>query len=350
MDRVCVAMSGGVDSSVAAALLVQQGFDVCGVTLKLIDKMPETTAMARSCCGYDSTHDAKLVADAVGIPHYTLNAVDAFTRTVMDDFRVEYNNGRTPNPCVRCNRFVKFGFLMRKAEELGCRFLATGHYALREGNRLYRGADPAKDQAYFLYPVYETDVERILFPVGGKTKDEIRRIASSLGLVTAKKPESQDICFVEDGNYAALLDVGSGAEGGPIVDGRGKPLGRHRGIHHYTVGQRKGLGALGARMFVKEIRVKENTVVVAGEDDLWATNVIASDAIVAQGFSFDSDVDYGVQVRYRSKPVGARVSLSDSKTLHLFLREPIRAVAPGQSAVVYEGNMVVAGGIIERAG
>ncbi len=351
MDRVCIAMSGGVDSSVAAALLKQQGFDVCGVTMKLFENASDDKCeSARSCCGYDSTRDAKLVANAIGIPHYTVNAIEVFQSAVVEDFAAEYRCGRTPNPCVRCNRFVKFDFLMRKAGELGCRFLATGHYAIRREQRLYRGEDPAKDQAYFLYPIYETDIERILFPVGEKTKEEIRHIASDLGLVTAHKPESQDICFVEDGRYAELLEEGAQLTEGPIVNAHGKVLGHHKGIHRYTVGQRKGLGALGARMFVKEIRVADNTVVVACENDLCSSTVVAADAIVAPGFRFDSNADYGVQVRYRSKPVQAGVSLSDSKTLHITLREPLRAVAPGQSAVVYEGNMVVAGGIIERAG
>lgn len=348
MERVCIAMSGGVDSSVAAVLLRRQGFEVCGVTMKLFENKDKCES-ARSCCGYDSTRDARLVADSIGISHYTVNAIDVFRETVMNDFAAEYKLGRTPNPCVRCNRFVKFDYLMKKAEELGCRYLATGHYAKRLGNRLYKGADQKKDQAYFLYPIYGAAIERILFPVGDTTKEEIRRIAADIGLITAKRPESQDICFVQDGNYAALLD-GTLAAVGPIVDISGKEVGRHQGIHRYTIGQRKGLGALGSRMFVKEIRVASNTVVIGAEDDLSASTVVTTDAIVAPGFCFDSAVEYGVQVRYRSKPAPARVSLSDSRTLHILFRDPVRAVAPGQSAVVYEGDMVVGGGIIERAG
>jgi tRNA-specific 2-thiouridylase len=348
MSKILVAMSGGVDSSVAAALLKQQGHDVVGVTMKLLDKSASDAGSLRSCCGYDSSRDAKLVADAIGIPHYVVNAVDIFRETVIDDFAKEYKAGRTPNPCVRCNRFVKFDYLMRKADELGCEFLATGHYAKREGNWLYKGVDGKKDQAYFLYVIYGSPIERILFPLGNKTKDEIRRIAAGLGLVTAQKPESQDICFVENGDYTAVLEAQSVFCEGPIVDVSGNTLGRHAGIHRYTVGQRKGIGALGQKMFVKEIRTLDNTVIVGLEDDLWASEIHVIDAIVASGYVIDSSVEYDVQVRYRSKPSKARVFQSGNN-FSISLSEPIRAIAPGQSAVIYDGEMVVAGGVIESA-
>lgn len=348
MSKILVAMSGGVDSSVAAALLKQQGHDVVGVTMKLLDKSAPDAASLRSCCGFDSSRDAKLVADAIGIPHYVVNAVDIFKETVIDDFVMEYQTGRTPNPCVRCNRFVKFDYLMKKADELGCEFLATGHYAIREGNRLFRGVDEKKDQAYFLYVIYGSAIERILFPLGRKTKDEIRRIAADLKLVTAQKPESQDICFVENGNYSAVVEAHSALREGPIVDVCGKTLGRHGGIHKFTVGQRKGLGALGQKMFVKEIRPLGNMIVVGTEDDLWAREIKVIDAIVASGYLIDSSVEYEVQVRYRSKPSKARV-LHSGNTFSVSLSEPIRAVAPGQSAVIYDGEMVVAGGVIQTA-
>jgi tRNA-specific 2-thiouridylase len=350
MSRILIAMSGGVDSSVAAALLARAGHQVVGVTMKLLDKSAADGASGKSCCGFDASRDAKLVADAIGIPHYTINAAEIFRETVIADFVREYGAGRTPNPCVRCNQFVKFGFLMNKADELGCEFVATGHYALRNGNRLYRGIDPNKDQSYFLYVIYGAAVERILFPVGNRTKSEIRGIAAELRLVTARKPESQDICFVEDGNYSTVLESGAPAGDGPIVDTGGREVGRHFGIHRYTVGQRKGLGALGKKMFVKEIRASENTVVVCAEDDLWATTILVNAATLAHGYRIDSSADYDVQVRYRSKPVSARISLSDPGTFHIKLLEPVRAISPGQSAVIYDGNMVVGGGVIERAG
>jgi tRNA-specific 2-thiouridylase len=349
MSTVLVAMSGGVDSSVAAALLKQQGHDVCGITMKLLDKKPIDAGSPRSCCGYDAARDAKLVADEIGIRHHVVNMVDVFRETVIADFIDEYKNGRTPNPCVRCNRFVKFDFLMKKADELGCEFLATGHYAVREGNRLYKGADTKKDQAYFLYVIYGADMHRILFPLGKMTKDEIRRIAADLHLVTAQKPESQDICFVEDGTYAAVLETEITAADGPIADANGLVLGHHGGIHKYTVGQRKGLGALGKKMFVKEIRISDNTIVVGTEDDLWAKTIQVTDAILARDFVADPFTDYGIQVRYRSKPVQGKIVRQGPVDFTVLLSEPVRAIAPGQSAVFYDGDMVLGGGIINSA-
>jgi tRNA-specific 2-thiouridylase len=348
MSRILVAMSGGVDSSVTAALLARQGHDVVGVTMKLIDKTAPDCASAKSCCGYDSSRDAKLVADAIGIPHYMVNAVDVFRDTVIKDFAAEYQNGRTPNPCVRCNRFVKFDYLMKKADELGCDLLATGHYAKREGPRLYRGADEKKDQSYFLYVIYGANMERVLFPLGAMTKPESRAIAAKFGLITADKPESQDICFVEDGDYSTVLEAGASFPEGPIIDVAGRPLGRHNGIHRFTIGQRKGLGALGRPMFVKEIRPRDNTIVAGAEDDLWASRITVIQAVVAGGYVVDPEAEYDIQVRYRSKPAKGRVSHCGD-TMHIVLSEPVRAIAPGQSAVVYCGDMVVGGGVIEKA-
>jgi tRNA-specific 2-thiouridylase len=349
MSRVLVAMSGGVDSSVAAALLKQQGHEVCGVTMKLLDKKPLYAAQSRSCCGYDAARDAKLVADEIGIRHHVVNAVDVFRETVIADFMSEYASGRTPNPCVRCNRFVKFDYLMKKADELGCEFLATGHYAVREGNRLYRGSDTKKDQAYFLYVLYSVDIERVLFPLGKMTKDEIRRIASGLHLITANKPESQDICFVEDGDYAAMLETFHCGNEGPIVDVSGTVIGKHGGIHRYTIGQRKGLGALGQKMFVKEINVAENTIVVGTEDDLCAKTISVTDPVFAPGIALDPCMECDVQVRYRSKPVKAAITREGDQDVRVVFSEPVRAIAPGQSAVFYHENMVIGGGIIKNA-
>jgi tRNA-uridine 2-sulfurtransferase len=349
MSRVLVAMSGGVDSSVAAALLQRQGFEVCGVTMKLLDKSAPEAASGRSCCGFDASRDARLVAESIGVPHYVLDAAAAFKESVIDDFGREYLRGRTPNPCVRCNLFMKFGYLMKKADELGCEFLATGHYAVREGNRLYKGADPKKDQAYFLYVAYEADIERILFPLGKITKDEVRRIAAENGLVTAAKPESQDICFVQDGDYAALLESGLPVAPGDIVDLSGTVLGRHNGIHKFTVGQHRGLGSLGRKMFVKELRAADNAVVVCDESGLIAHEITVSGAVVAPGHVFETSHEYDVQIRYRSRPVKVTVAQSGAGALTVMLREPVAAVAPGQSAVIYDGDMVVGGGVIDAA-
>jgi tRNA-specific 2-thiouridylase len=350
MSRVLIAMSGGVDSSVAAALLKQQGYDVCGITMKLLDKKPiDDGSCQRSCCGYDAARDAKLVADEIGIPHYVVNAADVFRNTVVADFVHEYKIGRTPNPCVRCNQFVKFDYLMKKADELGCEFLATGHYAVREENRLFKGVDVKKDQAYFLYVIYNADIRRVLFPLGKMTKEEIRRIATDMRLSTAQKPESQDICFVEDGGYVSVLEPVLRANKGPIVDMTGTVVGTHGGIFKYTVGQRKGLGALGRKMFVKEINAVDNTIVVGTEDDLWAKTIEVTDAIIAPGFAINPSVEYGIQVRYRSKPVQGKIQQHGLAEFAILLSEPVRAIAPGQSAVFYDKDMVIGGGIIKNA-
>jgi tRNA-specific 2-thiouridylase len=250
---------------------------------------------------------------------------------------------------VRCNQFVKFDYLMKKADELGCEFLATGHYAVREENRLFKGVDVKKDQAYFLYVIYNADIRRVLFPLGKMTKEEIRRIATDMRLSTAQKPESQDICFVEDGGYVSVLEPVLRANKGPIVDMTGTVVGTHGGIFKYTVGQRKGLGALGRKMFVKEINAVDNTIVVGTEDDLWAKTIEVTDAIIAPGFAINPSVEYGIQVRYRSKPVQGKIQQHGLAEFAILLSEPVRAIAPGQSAVFYDKDMVIGGGIIKNA-
>jgi tRNA-specific 2-thiouridylase len=287
-----------------------------------------------------------MVADSIGIPHYMVNAVDVFKETVIKDFIDEYKAGRTPNPCVRCNQFVKFDYLMKKADELGCEYVATGHYAIRTGKYLFKGKDEKKDQAYFLYVIYGCDIERILFPLGTMTKEQIRVLAAERGLVTAHKPESQDICFVENGNYSLLLEQEIKAVAGRIVDTNGNVVGNHTGIYRYTIGQRKGLGALGQRMFVKEIRPLDNTIVVATEESLGTSSIIIKDCVFCSDNKFDEGKKYGIQVRYRSKPVDGLVSMKSKSQVLVTFSEPVRAVAPGQSAVIYNGEMVVGGGII----
>jgi len=337
-------MSGGVDSSVAAAILKEQGYDIAGITLDLFGASANNSAV----------HDAKLVADSLSIPHYTVDAANLFERTVISYFLSEYKSGRTPNPCVVCNRHLKFGLLMDKATELGYDGIATGHYAIIENGMLKRGADTRKDQSYFLYPILAilaSSPDKIIFPLGRMTKDEVRSFARKLGLRVAEKTDSQDICFIPSGNYLDFLKArGIGSDGcgggGYIVDTGGKVVGTHSGIYNFTVGQRKGLGALGQRMYVKEINADSNTVVAAQEHELDSVGIAVRDIICAFDGGIDTDKHYQVQIRYRSGPVGARVVNMDAGILYLHLDTPVRAVSPGQSAVIYDGDVVVAGGVI----
>ncbi len=344
-------MSGGVDSSVTAALLKEQGYEVIGVTMKLLDSEEFCSTDSRSCCGYDAAKDAKMVADSLCIPHYTINAVEAFNATVIEDFINEYTMGRTPNPCVRCNYFLKFDFLMKKARELGCEYLATGHYAKMDEGILRRGNDQLKDQSYFLYPVFAAQTDKILFPLGNMNKPEVRALAQRYNLPTAQKRESQDICFIPDGDYAQFLKKTAGLsfQPGKIVAVSGDVIGSHQGIQFYTVGQRKGLGALGQRMYVKQIDVEKNLVVAATDQELFSDAIDVTDFLCARNRSVVSGDHFLVQVRYRSKPVGAVVETLCSEKFRIRFDTPVRAVAPGQSAVLYDGDMVVGGGLISKA-
>lgn len=341
-----VAMSGGVDSSVAAALLKDQGYDVIGVTMKLIDDSFACSESEKSCCGYDSTRSAKMVADVIGIRHYTVNTVDAFTKDVINDFIDEYRNGRTPNPCVRCNHFIKFDFLIKKMDELGCDFIATGHYAKIKDGTLYKGDDPKKDQSYFLYGIYKTDVNRIMFPLANMTKPEIRKLAEKYGLPVAQKKESQDICFIPDGDLAAFLGRFIPEKEGDILDRNGKITGHHKGIHNYTIGQRKGLGAHGERVYATKIDPEKNTVTAGTMDDLLSSSFKIKELVLHRTPESDYD-NYEVQIRYNSRPVRAHVKMFDGDICLVETVDPVRSVTSGQSAVIYDGDEVIGGGIIE---
>lgn len=348
--RVLVAMSGGVDSSVAAALLVEQGCEVIGATMKLFcygnQKVPD-----RPCCSLDSIQDARAVADRLGIPHYTLNFEARFGRDVIQNFVEEYARGRTPIPCVRCNSFTKFSDLLAYAEALDCQAIATGHYARAESGELYRGRDRSKDQSYFLWGIRREVVARMRTPVGALTKAQTRAAARRWGLVTAEKIESQEICFVPDGDYVAVLEerLPAGAAAlapGPIVTTAGQTIGEHAGFARFTLGQRRGLpGGRAEPLYVVAIRPETREVVVGAVEELasWSVelgelNWLAEPLAVGQACE--------VQVRSHAPAVRAVVQDAGEERLRLRLLEPARAVAPGQSGVVYRGEQVLGGGVI----
>jgi len=335
-------MSGGVDSSVAAALLAERGCEPVGITLKLWEAPPEETFPGR-CCTPTDVDDARRVCARLGIPHYTLDWREAFRREVVEQFVAEYRRGRTPNPCVRCNDLLKFDRLVRRARHLDAAWVATGHYArIVDGPRLLRGLDRDKDQSYFLAGIRADVLPGICFPLGGLDKAEVRAVAARLGLPTANKRESQDVCFVPDGRTAAFVAAAGGAgEPGEIVDEEGRVLGRHPGVHGFTVGQRKGLGVAAPHpLYVLRVDALRRRLVVGPAERLAATR------IRAEGWNTLRAPEPGealeVQVRYRS--TASAVIRLEGDTL--VVEEPIRAVAPGQAVVLYAGDEVVAGGTI----
>ena len=350
MARVLVAMSGGVDSSLAAAVLVRQGYDVVGATMKLFcygdGPVPD-----RPCCSIDSILDARAVADRLGIPHYTLNLEDRFGRDVVANFVSEYSRGRTPIPCVRCNSFTKFSDLLAHADALGCDYIATGHYARAEAGRLYRGADRNKDQSYFLWGIRQDVVARMLTPVGALAKRETRDAARALGLVTADKKESQEICFVPDGDYAAVLarhlpGDAPALSPGKVVTTAGEVVGDHDGFARYTIGQRRGLpGGRSRPLHVVAIRPETREVVVGEAGELSRYDV-ELDEVNWLGPALNAGDRCEVQVRHRSAALPAEVRTTGEGRLALRLLEPARAVAPGQSGVLYRGELVLGGGVI----
>ena len=354
--RVLMAMSGGVDSSVAAALLCEAGYDVIGISMLLAG---QAEGKEGSCCSLDDFQDARRVAEQLAIPYYVLNLKEEFHRRVINVFTEEYLRARTPNPCLLCNRDLKFDLLWRRAQELGADYVATGHYARIARDqasgrcRLLRGRDERKDQSYFLFTLTQEQLSRTLFPIGDLTKTQVREKARTLGLQVAEKPESQEICFVPDRNYARFIEARLPADRfrpGEVVDAEGKVLGTHPGVQRFTIGQRRGLGVSGSTrpLYVTSIDAASARVTVGPKEQLIALGLVANEVNWIEGIP-SGEVHVEVKVRYRHPAVAARVRPNGGNTVQVFFEDACPAVTPGQAAVFYCGEQVLGGGWIERA-
>ncbi len=352
MSGVLVAMSGGVDSSVAACILKEQGYNCIGCTMKLFDSVDSHVKEEKTCCSLSDVEDARSVAFRLGMPHYVFNFKDEFCRKVIEPFAESYCAGRTPNPCIACNRYLKFEKLYERALTLSCGKIATGHYArIRcdgEKYHLLKAADGTKDQSYVLYSLTQEQLSRTLFPLGELSKQETRRLAAEHGFLNSEKPDSQDICFVPDGDYAGFIERLTGRQfpEGDFISPEGRILGRHRGIIHYTVGQRRGLGVPAAsRLYVSAIDPVANTVTLTEKSGLTIDTVTVGDVNFISGESFKSLTKVSVRMRYHQKESTAFAE-TDGEQLILHFSTPQAAPAPGQAAVLYNGEEVLGGGTI----
>lgn len=353
--KVVIGMSGGVDSSVAAYLLKQAGYDVIGVTMQIWqEEANEVLEEHGGCCGLSAVEDARRVANQLDIPYYVMNFRDSFQKHVIDYFVAEYLSGRTPNPCIACNRYVKWESLLKRSLDIGADYIATGHYArvvrLENGRyTLKKSATLAKDQTYALYNLTQEQLAHTLMPVGEYTKEEIREIAGDISLQVAHKPDSQEICFIPDHDYATFIEKNTDhpITEGNFVDKEGKVLGKHKGIVHYTIGQRKGLIAMGKPVFVSEIRPKTNEVVLGGAQEVFQSKLYGKQVNFMSIETLDGDMRVNAKVRYSHKGANAVIRMVGPDQIECIFDEPQRAITPGQAVVFYDGDYVVGGAVIE---
>lgn len=354
MKSVLIGMSGGVDSSVAAALLRDAGYRVIGATMRLWSYSDSENSAHEGCCSEAAVEDARRVCDKLGIDFYVMNFKDEFREKVVDSFVFEYTRGRTPNPCIQCNKHLKFGSMLKKARAMGIDFIATGHYAKIEkgtdGKYILKKSDAAKkDQSYVLYNFTQEQLAHTLMPLGGYTKDEVRALAEKYGLTVANKPDSQEICFVEDGDYAKFITdyAHYSPIPGDILDINGNKLGEHRGLIYYTIGQRKGIGAYGRPMFVKEIDAKNNTITLGEKGMEFSNELTASDVNFISGVFPKEPFEIQAKVRYQAPPAKAELYPLENGDVKIIFDLPQRAITPGQAVVFYNGDEVLGGGTVK---